>query len=160
MNLRRAASGQPRSANAFSRMPNADPSRRQFLAFLAASPLLGAAGIDSAWFERLAAESPRGAERALDLAQQLSASRAPQDTIRNGVLRSPKDALDVFDFEAAAKARIPVAHWGYLTTGTDDDRTIQANREGFDHWALRPRRLIDVSTVDASVTLYLSLIHI
>jgi 4-hydroxymandelate oxidase len=135
-------------------MPNADPSRRQFLAFLAASPLLGAAGIDSAWFERLAAESPRGAERALDLAQQLSASRAPQDTIRNGVLRSPKDALDVFDFEAAAKARIPVAHWGYLTTGTDDDRTIQANREGFDHWALRPRRLIDVSTVDASVTLY------
>ncbi len=135
-------------------MPNADPSRRQFLAFLAASPLLGAAGIDSAWFERLAAESPRGAERALDLAQQLSASRAPQDTIRNGVLRSPKDALDVFDFEAAAKARIPVAHWGYLTTGTDDDRTIQANREGFDHWALRPRRLIDVSKVDASVSLY------
>ncbi len=121
-------------------MSSPDPSRRQFLAFLAASPLLAAAGVDDDWLRRLAVESPRGAERALELAQD--------------IIASPKDALDVFDFEAAAKARIPVAHWGYLTTGTDDDRTIHANREGFDHWALRPRRLIDVSTVDASVTLY------
>jgi 4-hydroxymandelate oxidase len=121
-------------------MSSPDPSRRQFLAFLAGSPLLAAAGIDLRMLERLTGESPRGAERAFALAQE--------------IITSPKDALDVFDFESAAKAKIPVAHWGYLTTGTDDDRTIAANREGFDHWALRPRRLIDVSTVDASVTLY------
>lgn len=121
-------------------MSSPDPSRRQFLAFLAGSPLLAAAGIDLRVLERLTGESPRGTERAFALAQE--------------IITSPKDALDVFDFESAAKAKIPVAHWGYLTTGTDDDRTIAANREGFDHWALRPRRLIDVSTVDASVTLY------
>jgi 4-hydroxymandelate oxidase len=121
-------------------MSSPDPSRRQFLAFLAGSPLLAAAGIDFSVLERLAGESPRGTERAFGLAQE--------------IITSPKDALDVFDFESAAKAKIPIAHWGYLTTGTDDDRTIAANREGFDHWALRPRRLIDVSSVDASVSLY------
>lgn len=121
-------------------MSSPDPSRRQFLAFLAGSPLLAAAGVDGDLLHRLAGESPRGTERALGLAQQ--------------IIASPSEALDVFDFESAAKAKIPVAHWGYLTTGTDDDRTIAANREGFDHWALRPRRLIDVSTVDASVSLY------
>lgn len=136
-------------------MPNTDPSRRQFLAFLAGSPLLVAAGVDHAWLERLAGESPQGGARALDIAQQALSSGAAgvQDTVPS-LIRASKDALDVFDFELAAKAKIPVAHWGYLTTGTDDDRTIAANREGFDRWALRPRRLIDVSEVDSSVSWY------
>jgi isopentenyl diphosphate isomerase/L-lactate dehydrogenase-like FMN-dependent dehydrogenase len=47
-----------------------------------------------------------------------------------------------------------VAHWAYLATGTDDDGTIRANREGFNHWALKPRRLVDVSKIDGSVTLF------
>jgi isopentenyl diphosphate isomerase/L-lactate dehydrogenase-like FMN-dependent dehydrogenase len=135
-------------------MPNHEPSRRQFLAFLAGSPLLAAAGFDTSSLSRLVNESPRGAERVLDLAQQASAALSPQDTLPPGAIRAAKDALDVFDFEMVAKARIPVAHWGYLATGTDDDRTIQANRDGFDRWALRPRRLIDVSKIDSSVTLY------
>ncbi len=133
-------------------MPNTDPSRRQFLAFLAGSPLLAAAGVDHAWLDRLVGES--NATRAFDLTQQaMSSTTAVRDTVP-AVIRTSQDALDVFDFEAAAKARIPVAHWGYLTTGTDDDRTIQANRDGFDRWTLRPRRLIDVSTVDSSVSWY------
>ena len=131
-------------------MPNHEPSRRQFLAFLAGSPLLAAAGVDTSAFTRLLEESPRGAERVLGLVQQA----ALQDTLPVTGLRAAQDALSVFDFEAAAKQRIPVAHWGYLNTGTDDDRTIQANRDGFDQWVLRPRRLIDVSKVDASVSLY------
>jgi isopentenyl diphosphate isomerase/L-lactate dehydrogenase-like FMN-dependent dehydrogenase len=48
---------------------------------------------------------------------------------------------------------LPPAHWGYLATGTDDDGTIRANREGFARWDLRMRRLIDVKKVDASVQL-------
>jgi 4-hydroxymandelate oxidase len=134
-------------------MPNHDPSRRQFLAFLAASPLVAAAGYKPADFTQLVGDSPRGAERALNLAQQLSAPMAAQDTLPAGI-RAASEALDVFDFEPIAKRKIPVAHWGYLATGTDDDRTIQANRDGFDRWALRPRRLIDVSKIDSSVSLY------
>ncbi len=134
-------------------MPNIDPSRRQFLAFLAASPLLAAVGLDESSLDRLVATSPRGAERALDLAQQL-AQQSVQDTTAIAGIKEATDALNVFDFEPVAKARIPVAHWGYLATGTDDDATIRANRDGFDHWALKPRRLIDVSKLDTSVALF------
>src|SRR5688500_19228055 len=49
---------------------------------------------------------------------------------------------------------MPIAHWAYLATGTDDDGTIRANREGFDHWALKPRRLVNVQSIDATVSLY------
>jgi len=129
-------------------MTTNDPSRRQFLAFLAASPLAAAAGFDAGMLETLAG-SPHGAARTLELAQRLSQS-SPQQAL----ITAAKDALDVFDFEPVAQQKMPIAHWGYLSTGSDDDGTIRANREGFEHWSLRPRRLIDVRTVDASVSLY------
>ncbi len=131
-------------------MPTPDASRRRFLAFLAGSPLLAAAGFDHRSFRRLVASSPRGAEDALAVAQQAAqqgASSAPAIT-------SASQALNVFDFEPVAQQKIPVAHWGYLATGGDDDGTIRANREGFERWALRPRRLVDVTRVDASVSLF------
>jgi len=118
-----------------------DPSRRHFLTFLAGSPLLAAAGLDESVFTRMlhASDGPRTRldDSALQLAQQI---------------RTAGDALNVFDFEPVAKQNIPVAHWGYLATGTDDDATIQANRQGFDRWAMRPRRLVDVSRLETSVS--------
>ena len=131
-------------------MPNHEPSRRQFLAFLAGSPLLAAAGFNASDLLRLADATPRGAEDALAVAQQV----AQQGAQPAAMIQTATDALSVFDFEPVARQRIPVAHWGYLTTGSDDDGTIHANREGFERWALRPRRLTDVSRVDAGVTLY------
>ena len=68
-------------------------------------------------------------------------------------IRKASEALDVFDFEPVAREKIPVAHWAYLASGTDDDGTIRANRDGFERWALKPRRLIDVQKIDAGVTL-------
>ncbi len=133
-------------------MPNSEPSRRQFLAFLAGSPLLAAAGLDESTIGRLLGRSGSRAE-SLALAQQV-VQQSGAAAMQPALLRSAKDALNVFDFEPIAKQRIPVAHWGYLATGADDDGTIRANREGFDRWALRPRRLTDVSRVDAGVTLY------
>lgn len=120
--------------------------RRQFLRFLAGSPLFAAAGLNTRILEDLASSSPRRVSRAMSLAQQ-AAQGAP-------LIRSASQALDVFDFEPVAKAKMPVAHWAYLATGTDDDGTIRANREGFEHWALKPRRLVNVATIDASVSLY------
>ena len=133
----------------FTPMPNSEPSRRQFLAFLAGSPLLAAAGFDADALEHLAHATTRGSDQALRLAQRVVEHGASAE----GVIQSAKDALSVFDFEPVAKQNIPVSHWGYLATGTDDDGTILANREGFDRWALHPRRLINVSNVDASVSL-------
>ena len=43
----------------------------------------------------------------------------------------PKEALDVFDFEPVARKNLPPAHFGYLATGSDDEVTLRANREGF-----------------------------
>jgi 4-hydroxymandelate oxidase len=63
-------------------------------------------------------------------------------------LSSPDQALTVMDFEEAARRVLPPAHWGYMASGVDDDATAKANREGFAHFRLRPRRLVDVSSVD------------
>ena len=38
-----------------------------------------------------------------------------------------EDGLSVMDFEAAAKRALPPAHWGYMTSGVDDDLTLKAN---------------------------------
>jgi isopentenyl diphosphate isomerase/L-lactate dehydrogenase-like FMN-dependent dehydrogenase len=127
-------------------MPNHTTSRRAFLAFVAGSPLLAAAGLPADLRRRLAAgtASPR------DLIG-VGEAMASHEVQTAQLIGAAGDALDVLDFEAVAKAKLPPAHWGYLATGTDDDATIQANRDGFRHWALRPRRLVDVTSVDPSV---------
>src|SRR5205807_6380877 len=40
-----------------------------------------------------------------------------------------------------------------MASGIDDEVTLRANREGFQKFVLRPRRLVDVSRVDMSVDL-------
>ena len=100
--------------------------RRALLRFLAASPLAAGLGLPRGWLNAHAQES-----------DQITAA---------------KDALDVFDLEAVARKNLSPAHWGYLATGTDDDGTIAANREGFTRYQLRMRRLIDINKIDTSVT--------
>ncbi|MCU1335702.1 MAG: FMN-dependent alpha-hydroxy acid dehydrogenase [Bryobacterales bacterium] len=58
------------------------------------------------------------------------------------------DALSVSDFETLARGMLPPAHLGYLMSGVDDDATLKLNREGFQHYQLRARRLVDVSKPD------------
>ena len=105
--------------------------RRQFLQFLAASPLLGytAAG-------RLFAE------------ESLDAVQLPEYLIQ-----SPADALDVFDFHNVAKQVLPTSHYGYLATGTDGNETLLANREAFERVYLRPMRMVDTSNVNLETNL-------
>jgi len=71
----------------------------------------------------------------------------------NNVISSPDQALDVMDFEPAARKAIPPAHFGYLATGVDDDGTVQANRDGYSRIQIRARRLVDVEKIDMSVRL-------
>ena len=59
-----------------------------------------------------------------------------------------KDVLNVMDLEPLAHKALPPAHWGYMATGVDDDITLRTNREAFQHFQLRARRLVDVSKVD------------
>ena len=107
------------------------PDRRAFLTFVAGSPLLAA-------FPALAA------------ALQQSASTA----VGARSLEQAAHALDVFDFEAAARKLVPPAHWGYLMSGVDGEATLRANRDGFDRYQLRARRFVDVSKIDLATTLF------
>ena len=74
--------------------------------------------------------------------------------LQQGGLEQAAHALDVFDFEAAARKLVPPAHWGYLMSGVDGETTLRANREGFDRYQLKARRFVDVSTIDLSMTLF------
>jgi isopentenyl diphosphate isomerase/L-lactate dehydrogenase-like FMN-dependent dehydrogenase len=101
-------------------------SRRAFLKSLASSPLLAAS---------------------FPFAEALK--QAPQE-----VISGPAEALNVFEFEAAARKALPPAHFGYLATGVDSDATLKANREAFARYQLRPRRLVDVSRIEMAVELF------
>ncbi len=58
------------------------------------------------------------------------------------------EALDVFQVERVARQKLslPIIH--YIANGADDGKTLQANLDAFDAWAIRVRRLIDVSRID------------
>jgi hypothetical protein len=110
-------------------------SRRLFLQFLVASPLFTRIG--SPAFAQNTSATPRLPDPMV---------WAPRDLDK--VISDPKEALDVFDFEPVAKKNVPPAHFGYMVAGIDDEVTLRANREGFVKFQLRPRRLVDVSTID------------
>lgn len=101
--------------------------RRALLRLLATSPLAAGLALPGRWLDAHAQDS--------------------------GLITAARDALDVFDFEAVARRNLLPAHWGYLATGTDDEGTIEANREGFTRYQLRMRRLIDINRIDTSVTI-------
>ena len=70
------------------------------------------------------------------------------------LISTPKEAINVFDFEPVMHKNVPPAHFGYMASGIDDEMTLRANREGFLKFALRPRRLVDVSKVDMSLEIF------
>ena len=70
------------------------------------------------------------------------------------IIARPKDALNVMDFEPAARKALAPAHWGYMATGVDDDKTLRMNREAFDHYQLRARRLVDVTHADLKTEVF------
>jgi len=108
--------------------------RREFLKFLAASPYVAALGGVAAFLERsgLAQAAQTGAY----------------------IISDPLEALNVFDFEEPAHRKVNPGHWAYMASGVDDDATLHANREGFKHVELRPRRLRDATKVDMRVELF------
>jgi 4-hydroxymandelate oxidase len=69
-------------------------------------------------------------------------------------IADPNQALNVMDFELAARNVLPPAHFGYLATGVEDDSTLRANRDGFSRLHLRPKRLIDITRVDMRTELF------
>lgn len=101
-----------------------DVARRDFLKFLAASPYVASLGGVAAFLQE------------------------------PDVIARPADALSVLDFEEAAHRKVLPGHWAYMKSGVDEDVTLRANRDGFSHIQLRPRRLRDATKVDMRVELF------
>ena len=110
-----------------------DVNRRSLLRFLLASPLLLSARPVAA-FEHLLAAT--GGDACAKEAREVIAAAA--------------DAINVFDFEAVAERKLPPAHLTYLQMGVQLGVTLRANRSAFDDFELRPRRLVDVRSLDLS----------
>ena len=108
--------------------------RREFLKFLAASPYV-------AMYGGAAAYLPENA---------FAQSAQPEESL----ISAPAEALSVFDLEAVAHRNVQPGHWANMASGVDDDATLRANREGFKHVQLRPRRLRDTTKVDTQVELF------
>ena len=116
--------------------PNTLTGRRRLLQFLAASPLLGGTAAFAQEVQRLPDPMVWG-PRTLDK-----------------LIATPREALDVFDFELVAHKNLPPAHFGYMASGVDDDATLRANRDGFQKFQLRQRRLVDVGKLDTRLELF------
>ncbi|MFT5500263.1 MAG: 4-hydroxymandelate oxidase [Woeseiaceae bacterium] len=99
--------------------------RRQFLKYLAASPICGA----------------------------MSNIGLAHETEEGQRIMQAGDAIDIFDLKATAKEVLPPAHYGYMATGVNSEATLRANRTAFEHYYLRARRLVDVSAMDTSVNI-------
>ncbi len=69
-------------------------------------------------------------------------------------ITSADQALSVMDFEALARDVLPPAHFGYIATGVDDDRTVVRNHEAFSHYEIRARRFNDVRTLVLSTSVF------
>jgi hypothetical protein len=93
-------------------------SRRRFLQYCAASPLLASGA--------LAAEAMEAPSKLPDPMMW-----APPGSI--DLIKTPKEAINVFDFEPVARKNVPPAHFGYMASGIDDEVTLRANREGRHH---------------------------
>jgi (S)-2-hydroxy-acid oxidase len=120
--------------------------RRKFLRMLGASPVLASSHLLSNTVTNLLTAGEVTENRFAGWLENFQQS--------TDAISSPDQALDVMDFEPLAKKVVPVAHWGYLATGVDDDATVRANREGYSHIQIRSRRLVDVTNIDMSTTLF------
>lgn len=114
-------------------------SRRELLKWLGASPLF------------------------LNATSLLTASELPKDPMvwKPGMdlnqfyfIKDPADAINVFDFEIMAYKNVPVAHFGFMVSGIDDEVTLRENRQAFLKYQLLPRRMRNVSEIDMSINLF------
>ena len=127
--------------------------RRKFLSFLAASPLVATPTITSAVATVFASLPSQAPAQSYDVLRGSRRALGP-----DGIITAPGDALNVFEFEPAAKkavlAQDAPAHWGYLESGVDGDVTRDANHTAYARYNIRAKRLIDARKIDTSAKIF------
>ncbi len=68
--------------------------------------------------------------------------------------RRPRVPLDLARAQERARETMSAEAFAYIAGGAGHERTMRANRDGFDRWRIVPRMLRDVSQRDSSVELF------
>ena len=110
--------------------------RRQFAAAVTALPFVAWSGTR---------EAPGAARAALELAANFTVDKPTSRAA---------DVLNVREFEPLAREALPPAHFGYLATGIDDDRTLKRNEEAYGDYEIRARRFADLTHLDTGLSVY------
>jgi isopentenyl diphosphate isomerase/L-lactate dehydrogenase-like FMN-dependent dehydrogenase len=63
-----------------------------------------------------------------------------------------RDLVSVFDYEAAARKKLPKTAFDYYASGANDEITLHENHAAYERIKLKPRVLIDISRRDLSTT--------
>jgi isopentenyl diphosphate isomerase/L-lactate dehydrogenase-like FMN-dependent dehydrogenase len=63
-----------------------------------------------------------------------------------------RDLVSVFDFEAAAREKLPRVAYDYYASGASDEITLRENHAAYDRMRLSPRVLRDISKRDLTTT--------
>src|SRR6202008_580334 len=76
-------------------------------------------------------------------------STSPSQVFRKEApaITSADQVINVMDFEALARNALPPAHFGYIATGVDDDRTVIRNHEAFSDYQIRAHRFNDLRSL-------------
>ncbi|MDP9064238.1 MAG: alpha-hydroxy-acid oxidizing protein [Pseudomonadota bacterium] len=75
-------------------------------------------------------------------------------TQRRPPVTSAEQVLNVMAFEPLAQKALPPAHFGYIATGVDDDRTLVRNPDAYRHYEIRARRFADLSRLDMTQSVW------
>jgi isopentenyl diphosphate isomerase/L-lactate dehydrogenase-like FMN-dependent dehydrogenase len=62
------------------------------------------------------------------------------------------EPLNTWDFERLAEDKVEAGPWGYFVGGAGDERTLAENVGAFRRWHVRPRMLVDVTSVTTATT--------
>ena len=69
-------------------------------------------------------------------------------------ITSADQAINVMDFEMLARNALPPAHFAYIATGVDDDRTVIRNHDAFSQYQVRARRFNDLRQLSAATSVF------
>lgn len=94
---------------------------------------------------RSALASAAPASPAQSAAQAVESGATPASTAK---------PVNLFEYQQLARKRVTRMAYDYVAGGGADEITLHRNRESFDKLLLRPRALVDVSTLNTRVSLF------
>lgn len=76
------------------------------------------------------------------------------DALLKSIVSQNDSPLTHEEWEASAKEKMEPHKFGHIRSGAGAEETLRRNRQAFSKWAILPRMLNDVSSIDTSINLF------